>query len=100
MNILIPMSGDNVQEDILVPVFEVKKWALMIVEEGQIVEIKHQDNREDFEDWVEAVVVCSDNEPVGQFIDEQIMVLVAHHQREIDDILEAFLFKELHELAY
>ena len=33
------------------------------------------------------------------FIEEQVMVLVAHTQRSIDDIVEAFLFKELNELA-
>jgi len=29
-----------------------------------------------------------------------MMVLVAHTQRSIDDIVEAFLFRELNELAY
>jgi len=29
-----------------------------------------------------------------------MMVLVAHTQRSIEDIVEAYLFKELHDLAY
>jgi succinylarginine dihydrolase len=100
MNILVPMDSEEVQEAKIVPVFEVKKWAMLVVEEGELVEVTHQTNREDFEAWAEAVVVMNDNEPVGNFIDEQIMVLVAHTQRSIDDIVEAYLFRELHELAY
>jgi hypothetical protein len=34
-----------------------------------------------------------------EFIDNQMMVLVAHTQRTIDDIVEAYLFRELHDLA-
>lgn len=100
MNVLIPMNSDDVQEAEITPIFEVKKWALLSIEEGEVVEIIHKDSREDFETWVEAVVVMNDNEPAGQFIEEQIMVLVAHTQKNIDDIVEAFLFRELHELAY
>jgi len=100
VNVLIPMSSDDVQEAVITPIFEVKKWALLSIEEGEVVEIMHKENREDFEAWIEAVVVMNDHEPVGQFIEEQIMVLVAHTQKNIDDIVEAFLFRELHELAY
>ena len=99
MNILLPMDSDDTQEGRLVSILEVKKWALIVVEEGQVVEIKFYDTREAVEEWVEAVVVMNDFEPVMSFIEEQVMVLVAHTQRSIDDIVEAFLFKELNELA-
>lgn len=100
MNILLPMDSDDTQEAVLVPIAEVKKWALLNVEEGQIVEIKFYDSREEISDWIEAVVVIGDYEPVMDFIEEQVMVLVAHTQRSIDDIFEAFLFKELHDMPY
>lgn len=100
MNILLPMDSDDTEEGVLVPIAEVKKWALLNVEEGQIVEINYFDKREDINDWVDAVVVVGDYEPVMEFIEEQVMVLVAHFQRSIDDIFEAFLFKELHDLAH
>ncbi|MEA3374467.1 MAG: hypothetical protein U9Q62_12350 [Campylobacterota bacterium] len=99
MNILLPMDSDDTQEGRLVSINEVKKWALIVLEEGQVVEIKYYDTREAIEEWVEAVVVTNDFEPVMSFIEEQVMVLVAHTQRSIDDIVEAFLFKELNELA-
>lgn len=99
MNVLLPMDSDDVQEAQLVGIYEAKKWALLAIEEGQVAEIGHYDSREAITDWVEAVVVINDYEPVMPFIEEQVMVLVAHTQRSIDDIVEAFLFKELNELA-
>lgn len=99
MYILLPMDTDDVEEAVLVPITEAKKWALMNVEEGQLVEVEFYDKREDITEWVEALIVVGDNEPVADFLEEQIMVLVAHMQRSIDDIFEAFLFKELHDLA-
>jgi len=99
MLLLLPMDGDNTKESTLVSINEVKKWALLAVEEGKVKKIDFFDTRDEITDWVEAVVVVGDFEPIMSFIEEQIMVLVAHTQRNIDDIVEAFLFKELHEVA-
>ena len=100
MNILLPMDGDDTQTGALVSINEVKKWAMVVLEEGKVVEINYYDAREGIEEWIDAVVVISDFEPVMSFIEEQIMVLVAHTQRSIDAVVEAFLFKELNELAF
>ena len=95
MFILLPMDGDDTQESKLSPIFEAKKWALLETGEGQIIEIRFYDTREEIEEWIEALVVVNDYEPVMNFIEEQVMVLVAHTQRTIDEVFEAFLFKEL-----
>ncbi len=100
MLLLLPMDGDDTQESLLVSLNDVKKWALLEIEEGQVAEILFYDTREAIEKWIDAVVVVSDHEHVWPFQEEQIMVLVAHTQRSIDDVVEAFLFRELHELAY
>ena len=100
MLILVPMDSDDVQEASLVPLNDVKKWALLNVEEGQLVEVTHYDNREDINEWIETVVVINDQEYVFPFMEDQIMVLVAHTQRSIDDIVEAYLFRELHEMPF
>lgn len=99
MLILLPMDGDDREESRLVSINEVKKWALLDVVEGKVAKINFYDTREEIDDWIEAVVVVGDFEPVMSFIEEQVMVLVAHTQRSIEDIVEAFLFKELNELA-
>ena len=92
------MDSDDVQEAQLVSLNDVKKWALINLEEGQVVEINHYDTREEINEWIDTVVVINNFEHVWPFMEEQIMVLVAPMQRSIDDIVEAFLFKELHEI--
>jgi len=99
MKILLPMDSDDTQEGQLVPINDAKTWALIDLEAGQVVEISYFDTKEDVNAWLDAVVVVGDYEPVMEFIEQQTIVLVAHTQRYIDDIVEAFLFKELHDLA-
>jgi len=100
MKILLPMDSDDTQEGKLVAINDAKTWALLDIEEGQVTEINYFDQKEEINDWIDAVVVVGDYEPVMEFIEQQIMVLVAHTQRYIDDIVEAFLFKELHDMPY
>lgn len=100
MNILLAMDCDDVEEAKLCKLNDVKKWAMIVLEEGEVVEVLFEENREDFKIFGETAVVFDDNEYVWPFIEEQMQVLVAHTQRYIDDIVEAYLFKELHELAY
>jgi hypothetical protein len=99
MILLLPMDRDDTQEALLVPIAEATQWATVEIEEGQVVEINFYAEREAIESWLDAVVVVNDFEPVMPFIEEQMMVLVAHTQRSIDDIVEAYLFRELHQLA-
>ena len=99
MILLVPMNGDDTQESQLVKIGEVTKWATIEIEEGQVVEINFYDDKEAIEAWLDAVVVENDYEPVMEFMEQQMMVLVAHTQRSIDEIVEAYLFRELHQLA-
>lgn len=99
MKLLVPMDCDDTQEAQLVKIFDVKKWATIEIEEGQVVEINFYDTKEEIEDWLDAVVVANDFEPVMEFMEDQMMVLVAHTQRTVDDIVEAYLFRELHQMA-
>ena len=100
MYILLPMDSEDVQEAKLVKLEDVKIWAQLLVEEGQVVEIFHAKEKDGFKNFSECVVVANDNEYVWPFMELSMMVLVAHTQRSIDDIVEAYLFKELHDLAY
>ena len=100
MLVLIPMDSDNVQEAQITPVLEAKIWAQLRIEEGELVEVLHCDKYDGFEEWSEAVVVSNDGESVMDFINMSMIVLVAHTQKTIDEIVEAYLFRELHDLAY
>jgi hypothetical protein len=98
--ILLPMDSDDVHEAQLTTVANAKIWAQLLVEEGEVVEILHNEKFDGFEKWSECVVVTNDGESVMDFFNMNMMVLVAHTQRTIDDIVEAYLFRELHDLAY
>ncbi len=100
MLVALPMDSTDVQEAKITKVLEAKTWAQLRIEEGELVEVLHADNYDRFEQWPEAIIVCSDAEPVMDFINMSMMVLVAHTQKSIDEIVEAFLFRELHDLAY
>jgi len=100
MYILLPMDGDNAEESSLCKLEDVKFWAQMLIEEGRMVEVVFNTDKDGFEKFSEAVVVVNDNEYVWPFMEMSMMVLVAHTQRSIEDIVEAYIFKELHDLAY
>lgn len=94
------MDSDNVQEAKLVKLEDVKIWAQLLIENGELVEVIHSKDKDGFENFSECVVVDNDNEYVWPFMEQSMLVLVAHTQKNIDDIVEAYLFKELHDLAY
>ena len=99
MLLLLPMNGDDTQESELVSINDVVFWATVEVEEGRVIEINFYKDRSEIDGWLDAVIVVGNHEPVMEFIDNQTMVLVAHTQRTIDDVVEAYLFRELHDLA-
>ncbi|MCF6330402.1 MAG: hypothetical protein L3I99_02490 [Sulfurimonas sp.] len=99
MYILLPIDSKNLQEAKLTKLNDVKIWVQLLVEEGSIKETKFSETMDGFENFSECVVVENDNEYVWPFMELSMMVLVAHTQRTIDDIVEAYLFKELHDLA-
>lgn len=100
MYVLLPMDSEDVQEATLTKIEDVKVWAQLLIEAGELVEVNHNVDKDAFENFSEAAVVINDNEYVWPFMEKSMMVLVAHTQRSIDDIVEAYLFKELHDLAY
>lgn len=99
MLLLLPMNGDDTQESELTGILTASHWATVEVEEGKVVEINFYTDRTQIDGWLDAVIVTNNYEPVMEFIDNQMMVLVAHTQRNIDDIVEAYLFRELHDLS-
>ncbi len=100
MYILIPMDSDNKQEAFITKINDAKVWAQVFLDEGKVVEVKYSEDKDTFDNFSEVLVVMDENEYVWPFIELGMMILVAHTQRSIDDIMEAFLFRELNELAY
>ena len=100
MLLLLPMDCTNQDEARLAKVFEAKTWAQLDIEEGRVQSVKFNDTFDGFDDISEAVVLENDFENPMMFMDYNMMPLVAHTQRSIDEIVEAYLFRELQDLAY
>ncbi len=99
MNLLIPVDCNRRHEALITTLDASEYWAFIELDEGQIVECTFYKDRTDIQAWIETVVVINEQEYVWQFQEEGIAVLVAPKQRSIDEIVEAFLFKELHDLS-
>lgn len=100
MYILIPMDDSDLEEARITTINEATVWVQLLVEEGRVVETNINQDKDAFENQSQILVVKNDNEYVWPFIELGIMVLVAHIQRSVDDIVEAYLFRELNELRY
>ena len=100
MYILIPMDSFNKEEATISKINDAKNWVQISLEEGEVVETSFNEDKDGFENFSEVLIVMDDNEYVWPFIELGMMILVAHSQRSIDEIMEAFLFRELNEMAY
>lgn len=100
MFILLPVNSNDADNALLTKIDDASFWAQMEIVDGKLKNILFDKDKDSFENFSEAVIVIDDAEYVWPFIEMSMMVLVAHVQRSIDDIVEAFIFKELHELAY
>ena len=99
MTILIPVDYKNRDECMISSIEENNAWAFVTLDEGKIASIEFYDRREEINVWIDSVVVINDLEYVWPFMDEGIIALVAPTQKSIDEIVEAFLFKDLHDFS-
>ena len=98
MNILIPVDTNDYEEAKITLLNNNKYWILIEFFEGKVVKSEFYQNRDEITQWVDIVVVKNDKEYVWPFMEEGIAVLVAPTQMYVEDVMEAYLFKELHDL--
>jgi len=78
-------------------VMDAKYWALVEFDEGVVKKTTFYDNREDYSDWVDFIIMKDKYESYMEFMNEGMMVLVVREEETIEEIIEAFKFKELDE---
>jgi hypothetical protein len=98
MLILLPLDQDDINIAKLVNLDKVKFWGLVDLAEGKVQNCTFYEDRTKIVDYIDCVVVASKNDYIWPFMEESIPVLEAPIQREFDDVIEAFLFKELYEV--
>lgn len=98
MYILIPVDGTDERHSKITTLPNVKKWALVNFNEGEVRSVLFFDDRTQTGiDWIDFVVLENKFENYMDFMEEGMMVLVCRSEETIDEIMEAFKFKELDE---
>lgn len=97
MFILIPVDSEA-RDATISMIADAKKWALVEADGGGVVDVTFYDDRDSIEEFIEAVVVKSKYDDVAPFFEESIPVLETPAPMDIDDIVEAFMFRELYEV--
>ena len=100
MLIWIPVDGSDEKSSKVVPQFEAKQWALIDFDAGEVQSVKFYESREDLGgEWVDFVILANKFENYIDFMNEGMMVLCVREEETIEDIMEAFKFKELGEIG-
>ena len=98
MLILLPLDSKEIEEAQLTHLEDVVTWGLVDLQEGRVQKVDFYDDWNSIEEMFECVVVADKGDYVWPFMEQSIPVLEAPIQRSVDDVIEAFLFKELYEV--
>lgn len=99
MLIWIPVDGSDEKNSKITKLVELKKWALVDFDEGEVKSTRFFDKREDFPEWVDFIILENKFESYIDFMNEGMMVLCVREEKSIEEITEAFKFKELDEVG-
>jgi len=100
MRIWIPVDNANDKAAKITPQFEASKWALVDFDEGKIKSLEFYNAIEELGgEWVDFIILSNKFENYIDYMNEGMMVLVVREEETIEDIIEAFKFKELDEIG-
>ncbi len=100
MLIAIPVDKPDSNEALITTQIEANCWAVVSFEEGKIESIEFYKTLQEADiDWLDFVVLKNKFENYLNFMEEGSMVLVVRDQDSIEEIIEAFKFKELDEIG-
>jgi len=99
MFIWIPVEQSSGVDSKITEMVNAKKWALINFDDGVVKSLDFYDKREDYSEWVDFVIIANKFESFIDLMNEGIMVLCVREEETIDEIMEAFKFKELDEVG-
>ena len=100
MLILIPVDTTDGNNAEIVSLAALTHWALVDFDEGRVQSIKFfTDRTQTGEEWIDFVILKNKFENYMPFMEEGMMVLVVREEERIEEIMEAFKFKELDEIG-
>ena len=100
MLIWIPVDGDDAKASKVVTQYDAKQWALLNFDEGEVKSVRFFENREACDEgWVDFVILINKYENYIDFMNDGMMCLCVREEETIEEIVEAFKFKELDEIG-
>jgi len=100
MLIVLPLDRKDPKEARLALMEQAKAWGLVVFEDGEVRNIEFYDSLEDINDFIDYAIVARQGEPIWPLMEQNIFVLVAREGADIDEVMEGFKFKELHEASF
>ncbi|WP_353661761.1 hypothetical protein [Hydrogenimonas sp. SS33] len=100
MLIVLPLCEADAKKAKLTMMEDAATWGVLTFDEGEVKKIDFLDRWEDVEDFIDYAIVAKQGEPIWPFMEENIFVLVAQEGASIDEVMEGFKFKELHEATF
>jgi len=101
MLILIPVDSTDEKHAKIMPLVAATQWALVDFDQGRIQSVRFYDDRtQTGEAWIDFVILKNSFENTMPFLEENIMVLAVRGEETIEEIMEAFTFKELDEVGF
>jgi predicted Fe-Mo cluster-binding NifX family protein len=98
--ILIPVESDNGYDAKIVPIAQMKTWAIVEFVDGKSKSVVfHTDRTASGIEWIDFVVLDNKFENYMDFMNEGMMCLVKRKEETIEDVISAFAFKELDEIG-
>lgn len=98
MKIIIPFDSDDLEEGQICFINDAKYWLCFDMEEGRAINQKFYATWEEIEAFIDIVIVKDHTEYIWPFMEKNIAILVAPMQKYFEDIVEAYIFKELFDL--
>jgi len=99
MLIWIPVDSNDAKSAKVIKIYDAKQWALIDFDEGEVKSTRFFDKREEFTEWVDFVILKNKFESYMDFMNDGMMVLCVREEETIDEIMEAYKFKELDEVG-
>ncbi len=100
MLIEIPLDSKDIKKAKVTLMESAVCWGLVAFEEGVVKSIECFDRREDIDGFVDYAIVAKQGEPIWPMMEESIFVIVAEEGMGLDEVMERFRFKELHEASF
>jgi hypothetical protein len=98
MKIIIPFDSDDLEEGQICSVVDASHWLHFEMLEGKAINEKFYSTWEEIDYLIDTVIVRDQAEYVWPFMEKNIAVLVAPMQKYFEDIVEAYIFRELNDL--